>query len=575
MPLPGQIFLAPGDITRLAVDAIAFSASNHLGRDGNLCSSFEANLPAFREWYPRLRRSTTVPCPLGSTFWLPLAGDRRPQGLVVVVSTGSDPLPNKAGLAVRRAVETAVDELRRAGRRDRLLIALPAFRVGKGGDHRQRWQSALAQVEAAAEVLGRHPDVDLAIIPYTTSLYRIFLEARREILGPLAADRPRYPALEQAIRDEACVLFVGAGMSLGAGMPGWNDLIARLSSELGIEPGGDVDNLDLAQWYRDRFGRERLGEVLSSTFGVPGLPTLAHYLLMALPCRHVITTNYDRLLEDTLTGLKKYPVPVIEQHEVARTGGSGVVYVVKLHGDAHQPRDIVLTRDDYDAFFTRRPAMALLLEGLLLNRTFFFVGYSLRDINFRQIFSRIARMLPRTRRPAFATTFQASGVATDYLRQQWHQQGLALVPIEGPSRAEQQVRFLQFLDGLSEQVTLEARPLVLARDVPSPPELTRLHGLLDQVGEEIETLAEQAGQGSEALAFLTQVLAFLTAHGWRPSGKHAARNLSALAETLAAATGDPALRRRLLVRALEHAEAFSDVQRVWQALNTEDPPAAD
>lgn len=69
------------------------------------------------------------------------------------------------------------------------------------------------------------------------------------------------------------------------------------------------------------------------------------------------------------------------------------------------------------------------------------------------------------------------------------------------------------------------------------------------------------------------MLGFLTAHGWRPSGKHAARNLSALAEALAAATGDPGLRRRLLVTALEHAEAYSDVTRVWQALSREDTPA--
>ena len=55
-------------------------------------------------------------------------------------------------------------------------------------------------------------------------------------------------------------------------------------------------------------------------------------------------------------------------------------------------------RFDYATFFERRPAMAILLEGLLLNQTFFFVGYSLRDPNFRQVFSRIARMLREARR---------------------------------------------------------------------------------------------------------------------------------------------------------------------------------
>src|SRR5262249_21976975 len=157
------------------------------------------------------------------------------------------------------------------------------------------------------------------------------------------------------------------------------------------------DPLDLAQWYREQFGNARLAEVLRATFAQPGLPTLAHYLLLGLPVRHVITTNYDHLIERALTALKRHPVPVVRQEEVAHTGGEAV-YVVKLHGDAHHAEDIVLTRDDYSMFFERRPAMALLLEGLLLNRTFFFVGYGLRDLNFREIFGRIARMLREAKR---------------------------------------------------------------------------------------------------------------------------------------------------------------------------------
>ena len=146
--------------------------------------------------------------------------------------------------------------------------------------------------------------------------------------------------------------------------------------------------------------------------GTGPLPTLAHYLLLSLPIRLVLTTNYDDLLENALTALKRYPVKVVKQRDVAgiRTGQGA--YVVKLHGDAATAEEIVLCRDDYDEFFERRPAMALLLEGLLLNRTFFFVGYGLRDPNFRQIYSRIARMLqappgprsPPASRPAANTS---------------------------------------------------------------------------------------------------------------------------------------------------------------------------
>ncbi len=469
--MTGHIFIAPGDITQLSADAIAFSASTYLGRDGNLCSSFEANVPSFAEWYADLRRSLTIPVELGSTFWMPLNEERKPHGVVVAVSTGTGDVENKAGLAVRRAIAEAVGRLRALGRKDRLLIALPAFRLGRGGDHRQRLKSARAQLQAAAAALEEHAGVDVAFLTFTPALYRIFLEARQEMLGPPDADVPQYPELLQALQAGSCVLFVGAGLSTGAGMPGWDQFIASLREELKIDPKARVDHLDLAQWYREHFGPERLAEVLRRTFSTEGPPTLAHYLLMGLPLRHVITTNYDHLLEQALVALKRHPLPVVSQEDVVHTGGAGV-YVVKLHGDAHHPDEIVLTRDDYHTFFENRPAMALLLEGLLLNQTFFFVGYSLRDPNFQQLFSRIARMLRESRRPVFATSFEVKGGTAGYVREQWHRQQLELISIAGDTQAEQEHEFLCFLDRLAESVTMQAAPLVLAPDVPAPPPLT-------------------------------------------------------------------------------------------------------
>jgi hypothetical protein len=562
----GHIFIAPGDITQVSADAIAFSASTYLGRDGNLCSSFEANVPAFAGWYSNLRSSQHIPVPLGSTFWMPLDRQKKPHGIVVVASAGGGDAPDKAGLAVRSAIATAVKHLREdLGRKDRLLIALPAFRVGRGGDHRQRLRSARSQLHAASAALGDHPDIDVAFLTYTPALYRIFLEARRELLGPPPAAVPPFRALAQALRSRACVLFVGAGLSTGAGLPGWNQLIEQLARALDVDPAARVDHLDLAQWYLEHFGKERLGELLKTTFGGAGKPTLAHYLLMGLPLRHVITTNYDQLLEQTLDALKRHPLPVVHQEDVVHTGGAGV-YVVKLHGDVQQPEDIVLCREDYQTFFENRPAMSLLLEGLLLNQTFFFVGYSLRDPNFQQLFSRIARMLSEARRPAFATSFEARGTTADYLRKQWRQQQLELIAIPGNDKTEQEQQFLRFLDRLADEVTLQAAPLVLAPDVPASRPLLDLRHLLAQVGEEVESLGNVKLSEEEVL-FLGEVLAFLTAHGWRPSrGGHA---LCALWESLAGRTVDPATRERMLTAALSSAETFTDAKRVRELLEKE------
>jgi hypothetical protein len=561
--MQGHVFVAPGDLTQLGADAIAFSASNTLSSKGNLYSAFEANVPGFAAWYDQLRRGQALPLEVGSTFWRPLNADRRPYGMVVVVATGQSAVEDKAGLAVRAALSMAVQRLREQRRGGRLLVALPAFRVGQGGDRRQRLRSARAQLAAAVEALEGLPEVDAAFVTYTPTLYQIFLEARRELLGgPPAADVAPPAALEQALRARECVVFVGAGLSSGAGLPDWSELVRRLAADLGVQPQPRLDYLDLAQWYREQFGPSRLAQVVRETFGAQGLPTLAHYLLMGLPVRHVITTNYDDLLERALAGLKQHPVRVLRQEDVAHTGRAGT-YVVKLHGDASHPEDIVISRDDYDEFFQRRPATALLLEGLLLNQAFFFVGYGLRDPNFRQLYSRIARMLRQARRPAFATTFEAGADTGEHLRRQWRHKHLHLVPIAGASLADQEQQLLRFLDRLADQVTMSRPRLFLARDVEAGPALGPLRGaLIERVGAELEALGRGglgAATGATEAHYLAQVLEFLSAHGWRPAS---GPNLCRLWEQLAERAGDAAERRRLLIEALASAEAFADARRV-------------
>jgi hypothetical protein len=564
----GHVFVAPGDLTQLSAHALAYSASNALGRDGSLYSAFEANVPGFATWYDGLRRSRKEPPEVGEAFWMPLGPDRAPHGLVVVVSTGGPrTAADKAAIAVRAALTEAVRRLREGPRPEgRLLVALPTFRMGKGGDRRERLRSARAQVRAALEVLGQHDGVDAVFVPYTATLYQIFLEARREALGAPGACEGHAHELERALLARECVLFVGAGLSSGAGLPDWKALVGRLADDLGIKPGADY--LDLAQWHREKFGPERLARVVRETFSAPSLPTLGHYLLAALPVRQVITTNYDDLVERALAAQKRYPIKVVRQGDVAGTGRGGV-YVVKLHGDAAHAEEVVLTRDDYEEFFHRRPAMALLLEGMLLNQTFFFVGYGLRDPNFRQVYHRIARMLREAQRPAFATTFEAAGEGGTYLTRQWHNKQLHLIPIPGENVAEQEQQFLRFLDALADRVTMGRPRLFLAPEVDVPRELRPLRDLLaGDVAREVAALGERdlARAGDRTpVRYLAEVLDFLTEQGWRPAANNG-WDLCRLWEYLADHAAGAGERRRFLINALETAEAFADVRRVRQRL---------
>jgi len=60
-------------------------------------------------------------------------------------------------------------------------------------------------------------------------------------------------------------------------------------------------------------------------------------------------------------------------------------WLLKLHGCVSHPDDIVLTREHYMRYQTRRSALSGIVQSLLITRHMLFVGFSLRDDNFHRI----------------------------------------------------------------------------------------------------------------------------------------------------------------------------------------------
>lgn len=584
--MPADVLIAQADITQLAADAVVYSTDPLFRGSGQLYSAFCAHIPDFAARLKQLR-SISANRKTGDAYWIPIPGGRRPYGVVVVVSTGSG-TDLGAPLAVTGALRCAALELNVLGIEGRKLVALPAFRLGYGGDRRQPLKSARLQLAAARDGLEEAPDLDVAFITYTPDHYQIYLEARRRLRAedPARWDPPtdlEVPLeLADAVRSGECVLFVGFGLSREAGLPGWSHLIERLASALGVSPEGreDLDYyLDLAQWYResDLEAEQPLLDLVRETFDsdqAGALPTLAQYLLVSLPVRYVVTTNYDDLLERALRAIRRYPLTVVEQSEVAGTGRLHGVHVVKLHGDSRRGAGIVLSRDDYESFFRSRPAMASLLEGLLLNQTFLFAGYSLRDPDFRQIHHRVAAMLDEAKRPAFATTFDAE---SPHARRQWRRKRLELLCIPG----EDQTRSLtRFLDRLSEAVAGRQHLFLASDAAESAAPLEDVRDSLRQTGKFIQEALAYENKSDLTVADLEQLewtLVFLTQHGWRPEEDI---SLNRLWSRLAARSTTPEERQRRLVMALPHTPTLKDAQKILNELDailrsrsTETPPA--
>lgn len=575
----GHLFVTLGDLTRLAADAVAYSTDRALSPGGHLTPAFVANVEGFGEGYAALgdavRPSRPEP---GAAYWLPRERTKgtKPHGVVVTIAAAGRTLPReeRARRAVNGALACAVEHLAREGVPKPWLIALPTFLVGEGGARHDRLAVAEPQIHAAEAFLDLHDDVDVAFVAYTDANYQVWLEARRRVH---AARGARFdatlepdPALVAAIQRGECVLFVGSGVSLDAGLPSWADLVHELGDALGIPEDArraDLDAfLDLAQWYRDARLDPPLEDRVAARFTAEtsgARPTLAHYLLASLPARYYVTTNYDDLLETALGALRRWPVRVVRERDVASTGGAADCYVVKFHGCAVARESIVLSRDDYDDFFRTRPAMALLLEGLLLNQSFFYVGYGLRDPDFRQIHNRVAFMLRDAKRPAFATTFDAT---TDHPRRQWRTKHLELVDVPGGTTREKARNLGLFLDRLGEHVARDPH-LFLAEDVEralSPEGSAVRDGLLAVTGPILEACARASDASASEARALAEVLRFLCARGFRGHGPgQLADAFHALARHRGLA---PSERRDLLVSALRHAENVRDAARLHDAI---------
>src|SRR5215212_1525333 len=111
--------------------------------------------------------------------------------------------------------------------------------------------------------------------------------------------------IARAIRGGDAVLFVGAGLSMGAGAPSWDQLVGTLRAKLRPptdEPAGPL----VAQFFLNQYGRHRLFEEIRALLNRQDLaPTAAHRAMCSLPVKVIATTNFDELIEVTLRELQR------------------------------------------------------------------------------------------------------------------------------------------------------------------------------------------------------------------------------------------------------------------------------
>lgn len=202
------------------------------------------------------------------------------------------------------------------------------------------------------------------------------------------------------IRKEQVTLFLGAGFSYKAGAPSaWqlkSAILDSMTSEEKEQNGGrDLD--DVAEEYELIYGRDRLLSIIEGLMSFERKDLSDHEYLKFLPhVRHIITTNYDTLIEDTL-GEECFVVRTVD--DCAQIPNDKVI-VFKIHGDFLAPENIVITKSDYTKLLKEEKNRGLwnYVKTEFLTKHLLFIGYSLDDANIYEIVKEVRKDITKESR---------------------------------------------------------------------------------------------------------------------------------------------------------------------------------
>jgi len=145
----------------------------------------------------------------------------------------------------------------------------------------------------------------------------------------------------------------------------------------------DRKYLFVAEAVRRKLGARDYDDALEEIFRDPRLkPTKRHLLIAQIPWTAVITTNYDKLIEQAyaLTGRNIPPTYTFDSSpDLISAVSHNRFFVLKVHGDIDRKGTIVLSERDYRDLIYRSPGYRAALNTLFITRTVLFVGASLTD----------------------------------------------------------------------------------------------------------------------------------------------------------------------------------------------------
>lgn len=218
--------------------------------------------------------------------------------------------------------------------------------------------------------------------------------------------------LAEELQNGKLVVFVGAGVSMNSGLPSWSFLVKKYAEYLGIEKENytSEEMLEIPEIFYNHFGKIKYYNILEKIFEKNYKFNSIHESLENLQLNYIITTNYDDLIENKLNETNEYDI-IKKEEELAYSKSNKMI--IKMHGDIEN-RNIVLKKSDYDRYEQNFPLITTFVKSLFTTNTVLFIGYSLNDINVKNIMKWISDILNEDFRRVYLVDFEKTNDITKY-----------------------------------------------------------------------------------------------------------------------------------------------------------------
>lgn len=210
----------------------------------------------------------------------------------------------------------------------------------------------------------------------------------------------RFNQLIDRLADGMVVPFIGAGISVGGGFPGWANHLRQQGRTAGIEEQqietwltqGDFEQV--IAHIEQIHGRDVFAQEIRDVFGKRGSIQDITLLISEIFNDTLITTNYDKLLEQAFDTGADLEVQVINGVTAMEAPDPERITIIKMHGDIKNPAQCILGKAQYDQAYGGEKldldrSIPKMLSYYFTNNSLLFVGCSLNNDRTIQVFREV------------------------------------------------------------------------------------------------------------------------------------------------------------------------------------------